>query len=79
MTFGEWDPVAQTPVCVEEGDDCEGRVEYHSVDPGRARAFPRCDRHWRERLRRRENSMEIYEHCDVPPPWFDPSIAGEEW
>ena len=58
---------------------CSGPVEYHSIDPGRQRAFPRCDLHWNERLDRRQNSMEMYADSDVAPSWFDPSYAGERW
>ena len=65
--------------CVEDPDECQGEVAYHSVDPGRATAAPRCDKHWQQRLQRRENSIERFENSDVPPAWFDPSIAGESW
>lgn len=67
--------------CIDDHGEgtCAGPVAYHSVDPGRASAPPRCDRHWERRLERRENSIERYENSDVPPPWFDPTIAGEEW
>lgn len=65
--------------CMENPAECRGDVEYHSLDPGRAKAFPRCDFHWGERLRRREGSMEIYANSDVAPAWFDPTYAGEEW
>lgn len=66
--------------CLDDhDDDCWGPVEYHSVDPGRAKAFPRCERHWRLRLDRRERSMERYENSDVAPGWFDPAAAGERW
>jgi hypothetical protein len=68
--------------CLEHNPDeptCKGEVEYHSTDPGRAAAFPRCEHHWTQRLDRRENSMEMYADSDVPPSWFDPSIAGERW
>lgn len=30
-------------------------------------------------MKRRENSMEIYADSDLPPAWFDPTIAGERW
>jgi hypothetical protein len=59
--------------------DCQGEVEYHSFSPGVQRAFPRCDKHWQERLDRRENSMERYADSSVAPSWFDPSYAGERW
>lgn len=62
-----------------EGESCRGPVEWHSVDPGRAKAFPRCEKHWAERLDSREGSMELYADSDVVPDWFDPSIAGERW
>lgn len=65
--------------CMNANEDCEGVVEWHSIDPGRARAFPRCEAHWRSRLAARENSMERYADSDVPPSWFDPSYAGEVW
>jgi hypothetical protein len=67
--------------CMDEGGptECRGPVEWHSIDPGRTGAFPRCQRHWEERLDRRENSMEKYENCVNPPAWFDPSYAGEAW
>jgi hypothetical protein len=67
--------------CLDYRDDgsCRGVVEYHSVDPGRTGAFPRCDQHWNERLDRRENSIERYENSDVAPDWFDTSACGERW
>ena len=62
------------------GDDsCSGEVEYHSIDPGRTRAFPRCAKHWLDRLDQYENSLEKYATSDVPPSWFDPTYAGETW
>jgi hypothetical protein len=30
-------------------------------------------------LDRRENSIERWADSDVPPPWFDPTFAGERW
>lgn len=68
--------------CLEwgvESSPCVGPVEYHSIDPGRAKAFPRCERHWSERLAARENSIEKYADSDVEPSWFDPTFAGERW
>lgn len=61
------------------GSPCAGPVEFHSIDPGRLSAFPRCERHWSARLDRRENSIERYENSDVPPDWFDPTACGERW
>lgn len=66
--------------CVDFGrGECSGAVVFHSVDPGRASAPPRCATHWTERLERREQSIEKYENSDVPPTWFDPTYAGESW
>lgn len=64
--------------CMNGPDDCEGTVEYRSVD-GRGSAPPRCDFHFERRLQQRENSSEMYAYSDVPPPGFDPSYAGERF
>ena len=58
---------------------CRGPVEFHSIDPGRTQAYPRCEHHWAERLAQRERSIERYADSDVPPSWFDPTLAGERW
>lgn len=67
--------------CIDDpsGTECRGPVEYRSVDPGRSTAVRRCERHFDQRLARREESMEMYEHVVEPPEWFDPSEAGEQW
>ena len=82
MTDDDMRPVAP-PRCLDEPDGyglaCRGPVQYHSTDPGRHRAFPRCQAHWDARLDRRENSMERYENSVTPPSWFDPMDAGEAW
>lgn len=71
-----------TDDCIQHGDPespCRGAVHWHSIDPGRSSAHPRCEKHWAERLERRENSIERYADSDIPPSWFDPSYAGERW
>jgi hypothetical protein len=57
---------------------CQGPVEYRST--GRGRAFPRCDRHWTERLKLEEQINERYApYSACPPRGFDPADAGERW
>lgn len=65
--------------CLEDYGEgtCSGPVEYHSLGSGNA--FPRCEKHWSERLDRYENSIEQYADSDVAPSWFDPADAGERW
>lgn len=72
----------RTVECLQSGNPenpCCGEVEYHSMDPGFEKAWPRCEKHWSERLGARENSMERYAHSDTAPGWFDPTYAGERW
>lgn len=66
-----------TEECLQFGEDCSGPVDFHSVDGNRA--WPRCEYHFAERLKRYENSIERYANSDVEPEWFDPSFAGESW
>ena len=67
--------------CLNAGGstECRGPVELHSVDPGRERAWPRCERHWADRLDDHQNSISRWAHSDVAPDWFDPADAGERW
>ena len=68
--------------CVDFGrSSCVGDVEFHSLSftLTESSAFPRCEKHWGERLDRAENSMERYADSDVAPAWFDPTYAGERW
>lgn len=80
-TVGALDEYGDELECLDDHGEntCSGPVEYHSIDPGRTRAFPRCQKHWGERLNSRDNSIERYENSDVAPGWFDPSYAGERW
>lgn len=71
--------MAETLECMNGPEGCQGPVEYHSIRPGLDRAWPRCEKHWFDRLDARENSMERYADSDVVPGWFDPTYAGEEW
>lgn len=57
--------------------DCTGTVEYRFPLSGTGKAFPRCDKHWGERLdRQRDINSRYPTHA---PSDFDPSYAGERW
>lgn len=56
---------------------CSGPVEYRMPLSGTGRSFPRCNRHWQERLDREQELRERYpEHA--PRDW-SPLDAGEAW
>ena len=81
---GEPQPVEDPPlpahVCIDyPSGDCSGPVAYHAVPSRDAISAARCDRHWARRLENFENSIERYADSDVPPAWFDPTVAGERW
>lgn len=64
--------------CLEEGEDCRGKVEYHwNPDRDDFKTFPRCEFHQERRLTQAEKNRELL--SDVPPDWFDPTYAGERW
>jgi hypothetical protein len=65
--------------CMDEWmGECRGEVMYRQVSAF-ATPWPRCDKHFALRMERRQKSMEYYADSDVPPSWFDPTIAGERW
>jgi hypothetical protein len=64
--------------CLEYGTDCLGDVDLHWVGTS-TKAWPRCQFHAARRQQRYEDSIERYADSDVPPDWFDPSVAGERW
>lgn len=70
----------EAPDCLDDdGDaaDCEGPVEYRTPLSGTGKSFPRCEKHWEERL---ETQQEIAERYPTSaPPDFDPAYAGEHW
>lgn len=56
---------------------CRGPVEYRMALSATGKSFPRCDKHWDERLVKDEEIRRRYpEHA---PADFDPSYAGERW
>lgn len=64
------------------GSDCKGPIEYRYALSGTGRSFPRCDKHWDERLVIQEGINQRYGHPDSnmgAPSDFDPLYAGERW
>lgn len=60
-----------------ERNDCEGAVEYRMPLSGTGRSFPRCERHWGQRLDAEELLRQRYPvHA---PADFDYLDAGEYW
>lgn len=65
------------PACLEEGPACTGTVEYRTALSGTGKSFPRCQRHWEDRLDRQE---ELNRRYPVNPPSdWSPYDAGEAW
>jgi len=66
------------PRCLNQGPDCEGKVEWH-LNPDREdfRTFPRCEHHQSIRLEQAAETMRKYPIN--PPADFDPMDAGEVW
>lgn len=63
--------------CLNEGPDCKGTVEYRMPLSGTGKSFPRCDKHWDDRLDQEQGLRERYpEH---PPSDWSPLDAGESW
>lgn len=57
--------------------ECEGEVEYRMALSGSGRSFPRCGKHWQDRLDLEQGLRERYP--EVQPSNFDPAYAGESW
>lgn len=56
---------------------CSGPVEYRMALSATGRSFPRCEKHWAERLEEQDRINARYpQHA---PSDFDPSYAGERW
>jgi hypothetical protein len=69
----------ETIECLDDYGDgtCEGAVEYRMPLSGTGMSFPRCEKHWKERL---ETQQGINERYPVHAPSdFDPAYAGERW
>jgi hypothetical protein len=66
--------------CIQESQGgCEGPVEYRMpiYDHGYGKSFPRCEKHWDERLKKEDEIRRRYP--EQQPADFDPSYAGERW
>lgn len=75
-----YDSTVETPTCLNAHEGgCEGAVEYRPPLSGTGKSFPRCDRHWDERLDRQAEIDRRYPDSPIPPADFDPTYAGERW
>lgn len=64
--------------CIDgPGRECEGSVNWHSLDPGVRPANPYCWKHWGDRCDREQELRERYPYH--APADFDPMYAGEYW
>ena len=67
----------ETPECINKSHECEGTVEYRMPLSGTGKSFPRCDKHWEERLGVEQGLRERYP--EQPPSDWSPLDAGESW
>ena len=56
---------------------CEGPVEYRYALSASGRSFPRCERHWAQRLEKQHELSRRYPAR--PPADWSPLDAGEAW
>ena len=67
----------ETLDCLDGPVQCAGPVEYRFALSATGRSFPRCDKHWGDRLDVQEGIDRRYPtHAPID---FDPSYAGESW
>ena len=60
-------------------DECGGAVEYRMALSSTGRSFPRCEKHWDERLEAQDRINDRYPDPPVAPKGFDPAYAGARW
>lgn len=72
-------PETEILECLNDYGDgtCSGPVEYRMALSGTGRSFPRCDKHWSDRLDEQDRINERYPV--LAPADFDPGYAGEHW
>lgn len=74
------DPVEEVPTCLDEHEgDCAGPIEYRMALSATGRSFPRCEKHWNDRLDQQAEIDRRYPDSPIPPADFDPTYAGESW
>jgi hypothetical protein len=70
-------PYDETLTCLDQAPDCKGAVEYRMALSGTGQSFPRCAKHWSDRLDVQAGINRRYPtHA---PSDFDPYYAGESW
>lgn len=67
----------EIPTCLNQSEDCTGPVEYRMPLSGTGVPFPRCDKHWDDRLELERGLRERYP--EQPPADWSPLDAGEHW
>lgn len=77
MDFGPDELTLEVSDCIDYDKTCDGPVEYRHPLSGTGRSFPRCEKHWDERLEKQEEIDNKYPYN--APSDFDPSYAGERW
>ena len=66
--------------CLEHNKgDCRGPVLDRPPLSSTGISYPRCDKHWTQRLKDQERITRDYPDSPIPPKWFDPTYAGEHW
>jgi hypothetical protein len=71
---------ADAPECLDGlKSACAGEVEYRMPLSATGVSFPRCEKHWNERLDLQEKLNRDWPDSPIPPAWFDPTYAGERW
>lgn len=65
--------------CINADHTCKGKVEYRMPLSPSGTPFPRCEKHWQQRLDTEEQIRQRYPDSPFPPADFDPSYAGESW
>jgi hypothetical protein len=66
--------------CVQESDECTGKVEWHASIAGTGAVSPRCEGHYNKLLDFKEKVQRDYPDSPTPPSWYKgDDYAGEHW